>query len=96
MWVPTLKNLTWAATILGLSNAVVVLLGGFLVILAYPSCDHRYFWPFVAVSFAAVVRIVAMVHSGIAQEATAMTILQSPSDNSANVVDAVLRLERRV
>ncbi|XP_042986302.1 diacylglycerol lipase-beta isoform X3 [Carya illinoinensis] len=96
MWVPVLKNLTWAAIILGLSNAVVVLLGAFLVILAYPSCDHRYVFPFVAVSFAAGVRIVAMVPSGIAQEATAMTILESPSDNSAGVVDAVLRLERRM
>lgn len=96
MWLSTLKNLRLAVIVLGLSNAVVVLLGGFLVILAYRSCDRRHVFPFVAVLLTAGIRIVAMVPSGIAQEATAKTILESPADSSPVVLDTVIRHERRM
>lgn len=96
MWLSTLKNLRLAVIVLGLSNAVVVLLGGFLVILAYRSCDRRHVFPFVAVLLTAGIRIVAMVPSGIAQEATAKTILESPANSSPAVLDTVIRHERRV
>jgi hypothetical protein len=36
------------------------------------------------------------VPSGIAQEATAKTILESPAESSPAVLDAVIRHERRV
>ncbi|XP_062170601.1 uncharacterized protein LOC133876341 isoform X2 [Alnus glutinosa] len=96
MWLSTLKNLRWAVIVLGLSNAGVVLLGGFLVILDYRSCDWRHVFPFAAVSLTAGIRIVAMVPSGIAQEATAKTILESPAESSPAVLDAVIRHERRM
>lgn len=96
MWVSPLKNLRWVVIVSGLSNAVVVLLGGVLVILAYPSCNRRYLFPFVAVSLASGIRIVAMVPSGIAQRATAKIILETPAESSAAAVDAVIRHERRM
>ncbi|XP_059447709.1 uncharacterized protein LOC132179091 isoform X4 [Corylus avellana] len=96
MCVSTLKNLRWAVMVLGLSNAAVVLLGGFLVILAYRSCDRRHVFPFVAVSLIAGIRIVAIVPSGIAQEATAKTILESPAESPPAVLDAVIRHKRRM
>ena len=41
----------WASILLGISKTVVVLVGVFLVILAYPSCDPQFMFPFVAISW---------------------------------------------
>ncbi|KAM3702616.1 hypothetical protein ACB098_04G037800 [Castanea mollissima] len=76
---PSLKKLRWATIILGTSNLVVVLLGVLLVILAHSSCDFQYLVPFVAVSLGSGFRLVVMVQCGLAQYATAKTILDSPS-----------------
>ncbi|KAL5542953.1 hypothetical protein UlMin_010663 [Ulmus minor] len=93
MWLSKLKRLRWATVVLAVDNAVVVLLGGFLVFLAYPSCDRQILIPFLAVSLISGVRLAAMVRTGIAQEATATTILESPADGSAVTVN---RHERRM
>ena len=45
------KKLKWASILLGISKTVVVLVGVFLVILAYPSCDPQFMFPFVAISW---------------------------------------------
>ncbi|KAJ7957348.1 Sn1-specific diacylglycerol lipase beta [Quillaja saponaria] len=95
MWVTRLENVRLITIILGISNVLVVVLGGVLILQAYPECDGRYILPFVAVSFAACVRIGVMIQSGIAQEATARIVLETPSD-STTVVDAVIRQERRI
>lgn len=90
-----LENIRCSTIVLGISNAAVVLLGGFLILVVYPACERQYVLPFLAVSLVSCIRIVAMVQSGIAQEATAKTILESPGDTAA-VVDTVMRRERRV
>ncbi|XP_024027107.1 sn1-specific diacylglycerol lipase beta isoform X1 [Morus notabilis] len=89
------RNLRAVTVVLSAANAVLVILGFFLFALAYPSCDHRLLLPFAAVSFVAAVRIVTTVRTGVAQEATAMTILESTADSAA-VVDTVIRHERRM
>lgn len=94
MRVSKLKNLTWATVVLGVSNMVVILIGGILVLVAFPSCGVDAVLPILMVLLASAVRIVTMVRTGIAQKATAASILSSPVESS--VVDAVSRHERRV
>ena len=76
---PSLKKLRRTTIILGTSNMVVFLLGVLIVILARSSCDFQYSVPFVAVSLGSGFRLVVMVQCGLAQYATAQTILDSPS-----------------
>lgn len=95
MGVSKIENIRCSTIVLGISNAAIALLGGFLIVVVYPSCERQYVLPFLAVSLVSCIRIVTMVQSGIAQEATARTILESPGDTAA-VVDTVMRRERRV
>uniref|UniRef100_A0A5B7ATG0 Uncharacterized protein n=1 Tax=Davidia involucrata TaxID=16924 RepID=A0A5B7ATG0_DAVIN len=94
MWVSNLKNLRWAAVILGVSNVLVIILGVILMVLVYPSCGHADILPFLLILLASCVRIAAMIPTGIAQQATAMMILKSPAETA--LVDAVIRHERRM
>ncbi|KAM1158445.1 hypothetical protein ACFXTH_031815 [Malus domestica] len=96
MWVSKFKNLRWAAVVLGVANAVVFLLGCFFLLMALPSCDHHVTIPLMAVPCLAAVRIVTMVNTGLAQEATAMTILEHSPANSPAAVDVAFRHETRV
>ncbi|XP_050938703.1 uncharacterized protein LOC103488587 isoform X4 [Cucumis melo] len=90
-----MDNIRCSTFVLGISNAAIALLGGFIIFVLYPSCERRYTLPFLAVSLVSCIRIVTMVQSGIAQEATARTILESPGDTAA-VIDTVMRRERRL
>jgi len=72
-------SLRISTTILGLSNLAVVIVGGVLLFPVFPGCDvDRITIPVVMVSLAAAFKIFAMFNSGIAQKATAITILDSP------------------
>lgn len=75
-------------------NLVLVVLGGILVTIAYPGCDHNKVLPIALVSMLAAVKMGTMIKLGIAQEATAKTITDSPAE--ADVPDAVIRHDRRV
>lgn len=77
---------------LGTANAAALILGGCLTIVGYRSCGHYGTFPFATVMMAAFARIVAMINIGIAQEASAKTILQSQEVS----VDAAIYQERRV
>ncbi|KAF7837101.1 sn1-specific diacylglycerol lipase beta isoform X1 [Senna tora] len=94
MWVSRLSKLRFVTILIAISNFFVVILGAFLILQAFPVCDHQYVLPFVLVSVAALLRIGVMVQTGIAQQATANCILQSPS-NGDIVVDSVMRVQRR-
>ncbi|KAL5849154.1 hypothetical protein ACOSQ3_007215 [Xanthoceras sorbifolium] len=89
MWVSRLKSLRLGSLIAGLANVLVVILGGILLFIAFPSCDANKILPILVVSFAAAMKILIMIKTGIAQEATAKTILESPSDT-------ILRQQRRM
>ncbi|KAJ6941282.1 hypothetical protein NC651_007154 [Populus alba x Populus x berolinensis] len=81
MWGSSMvDSLRISTIILGLSNLTVVIVGG-----NNYSCCY--------VSLAAAFKIFAMFNSGIAQKATAITILDSPPDTS--VVDSINLLRRR-
>ncbi|XP_022761696.1 uncharacterized protein LOC111307767 isoform X2 [Durio zibethinus] len=89
-----LESLRLTSIVLGVLNLVVVVLGGILVASTYPGCDRHKILPIVAVSMLAAVKIGTMIKLGIAQEATAKTITDSPSE--ADDLDAVIRHDRRV
>ncbi|TXG72901.1 hypothetical protein EZV62_001480 [Acer yangbiense] len=79
MWVSRLKSLRLGSVISGVANILVVIVGGILVLIAFPSCDANNILPILAVSSAAAMKILIMIKTGFAQEATAKTILESPS-----------------
>ncbi|KAJ4843652.1 hypothetical protein Tsubulata_010148 [Turnera subulata] len=84
------KSLRISTIILGISNLAVGIAGGFLVLVVFQDCDGKSLTtPVVGVSLAAALKILAMVRTGMAQRATATTILDSPADN-------VNRLKRRI
>ncbi|XP_007033999.2 PREDICTED: sn1-specific diacylglycerol lipase beta isoform X1 [Theobroma cacao] len=91
MWV---KSLRLTSIVLGACNLLVVVLGGILVAIAFPGCGHRKVLPLAMVSMLAAIKIGTMIKLGIAQEATAKTITDSPSET--DVLDAVIRHDRRV
>ncbi|CAK7348948.1 unnamed protein product [Dovyalis caffra] len=96
MWVSSLVNsLRISTIILGFSNVAVVIVGAVLLFVVFPGCDrNRITIPVAMVSLAAAFKIFAMFKSGVAQKATAISILDSPVDTS--VVDSINRLRRRV
>lgn len=96
MWVSKLKNMRWAAMILGTANSVVLIVGSYFLILGFPSCDRYLLLLFVALPFLAALRIGTMVKTGITQEATAKTIIEKSPADSSNAVEDVFRPERRV
>lgn len=96
MWVSKLKNMRWAAMILGTANSVVLIVGSYFLILGFPSCDRYLLLLFVALPFLAALRIGTMVKTGITQEATAKTIIEKSPADTSNVVEDVFRPERRV
>lgn len=96
MWVSsTVNSLRISTIMLGFSNLAVVIVGGVLLFLVFPGCElNRITIPVAMVSLAAAFKIFAMFKSGIAQKATAFSILDSPLDSSA--IDSINRLRRRV
>ncbi|XP_034903371.1 uncharacterized protein [Populus alba] len=96
MWVSSMVNSLRISTImLGFSNLAVVIVGGVLLFLVFPGCElNRITIPVAMVSLAAAFKIFAMFKSGIAQKATAFSILDSPLDSSA--IDSTNRLRRRL
>ncbi|GAV82892.1 Lipase_3 domain-containing protein [Cephalotus follicularis] len=95
MWFSGIKRLRVSTIILGLTNAAIVLIGGFLLVIGLSNCDGHQIFPFVAVSLTAVIKLVAMLQTAIAQVATANTIIHSPPEKT-NVVDTVIRHQRRI
>ncbi|KAK1271217.1 putative disease resistance protein [Acorus gramineus] len=93
-----LKSVRWVVFFLGVSNVGVLFLGGFLVVSVFSGCGDAKKLPFMAVAAVAAVRVMAMVGAGVAQKATATTIVaelqQQPLEGS--IVDEVVRHERRI
>ncbi|KAH8489452.1 hypothetical protein H0E87_024901 [Populus deltoides] len=96
MWVSsTVNSLRISTIMLGFSNLAVVIVGGVLLFLVFPGCElDRITIPVAMVSLAAAFKIFAMFKSGIAQKATAFSILDSPLDSSP--IDSINRHRRRL
>ncbi|CAM8979453.1 unnamed protein product [Rhodiola kirilowii] len=92
MW---LKNLRYTSLVVGISNFLVIVLGGLLVLVTAPLCGRGDVFIYLFITTAATVRIGAMVKIGIAQEATATTIVGVPASEDASI-DNVVRQQRRV
>ncbi|CAM8976453.1 unnamed protein product [Rhodiola kirilowii] len=92
MW---LKNLRYTSLVVGISNFLVIVLGCLLVLVTAPLCGRGDVFIYLFITTAATVRIGAMVKIGIAQEATATTIVGVPASEDASI-DNVVRQQRRV
>ncbi|XP_077211969.1 lipase class 3 family protein isoform X2 [Tasmannia lanceolata] len=94
MVVSKLKSLRWVTIFLAVSNVGLIFLGGFLMISVYPGCSRGKILPVGVVTVVAFFRIMSMIGTGIAQEATASTIVSQQAESS--VVNAVIRHQRRM
>ncbi|XP_023633112.1 uncharacterized protein LOC17897412 isoform X2 [Capsella rubella] len=83
MWISRLRRVRRTIMILGVANFFVILSGGVLTLASESGCDSAgQLFPLFAVCFAAGVKLAAMVKVGTAQELMAMTIMDSPTQNS--------------
>ncbi|XP_044500136.1 diacylglycerol lipase-beta isoform X2 [Mangifera indica] len=89
MWLSRLKSLRVGTIVSGVANVMVVIVGGIIIFAAFPSCDGHKIFPIGIVSVAAGVKFCAMIKTGMAQEATAKTVLESAADT-------IIRHERRM
>ncbi|KAL5991061.1 hypothetical protein ACLOJK_011967 [Asimina triloba] len=90
-----LRAVRWVMLILGFFNlAVIVLVVVFMVTVFSGRCSGGELLPFVVVALVAVIKVMSMIGTGIAQEATA-TIIASQQQAGSSVVDAVIRHQRR-
>uniref|UniRef100_A0A7N0TTC8 Fungal lipase-like domain-containing protein n=1 Tax=Kalanchoe fedtschenkoi TaxID=63787 RepID=A0A7N0TTC8_KALFE len=89
MWI---KNLRYASLVVGVSNFLLVVLGGVLVLVTAPRCGRADVFIYLFIPASAAVRLAAMYKIGIAQEATATTIVGLPAADD----DGLLRHKRRV
>ncbi|XP_031247740.1 uncharacterized protein LOC116105463 isoform X1 [Pistacia vera] len=89
MGVSRLQSLRFGTIISGVANVMVVIIGGILIFVAFPSCDAHKLFPIGVVSLAAGIKFGAMIKTGMAQEATAKSVLDSTADT-------IIRNERRL
>ncbi|XP_058774540.1 uncharacterized protein LOC131648831 isoform X1 [Vicia villosa] len=87
------RNLRRVGIVLGISNALVFLIGALLLSQTYLLCDLRSLLPFAAVSFAAAMRIIVMFQTAVAQQSAATLILDD--DSSSTTDRLLLRYHRR-
>ncbi|XP_015942351.1 uncharacterized protein LOC107467700 isoform X1 [Arachis duranensis] len=78
--------------LLGLCNFFILLIGAYLIFQIHSLCRPRFLPPFAIVSIAALLRLLLMLRTALAQQVAAQFILNSPSDAST---DSLLRLHRR-
>lgn len=83
MWISRLKRVRRTIMVLGVANLAVIVSGGILTLASNPDCDSPgQLFPLFAVCLAAGVKLAAMVKVGNTQELMAMTIMDSPTQNS--------------
>ncbi|XP_068665380.1 uncharacterized protein [Aristolochia californica] len=92
--VSKLKTVRWVAFLLGLLNLGVIVLGTFIILNVVGRCGGGSILPLAALVVVSTIRILSMIGTAIAQEATATTIISQPVESS--VVDAVIRHKRRI
>ncbi|XP_016460829.2 uncharacterized protein LOC107784247 isoform X2 [Nicotiana tabacum] len=90
---PEFRKLRRSALILGLSNALIIIMGAIIVIITRYSCGEKDIAPVFVIMMASFVRIGAMIGTGIAQQDTASCILTSQSDLPDS--QAAIRHQRR-
>lgn len=89
-----LRSLRWSTILVAIANAVVTPMASFLGVKIAAQCGFNVALPFLVVASLAAARMASMVGTGIAQESTAITILNNQLDDAA--AEAVVRQDRRV
>ncbi|CAI9279230.1 unnamed protein product [Lactuca saligna] len=89
-----IKQVRWSAMFLGISNLLLIIINIILITVAYPDCDFGDIIPFIVILFVSFLRIVTMIPIAISQRATAMTIINTPSEKRA--VGTLIRRHRRI
>uniref|UniRef100_A0A3Q7IAN7 Uncharacterized protein n=1 Tax=Solanum lycopersicum TaxID=4081 RepID=A0A3Q7IAN7_SOLLC len=78
---PELKRLRRSAVVLGVSNALIIIMGILIVIVAHSTCgENDGTSPVMVMIMVSFIRIGAMIGTGIAQQHTASSILTSQTD----------------
>ncbi|MCE3049450.1 hypothetical protein HAX54_044833 [Datura stramonium] len=90
---PELKRIRRSALILGVSNALIIIMGAVIVIVARSSCGEKGIAPVFVIMMVSFIRIGAMIGTGIAQQRTASSILSSQTDMPDS--QAAIRHQRR-
>nr|XP_016508025.1 PREDICTED: uncharacterized protein LOC107825659 [Nicotiana tabacum] len=90
---PEFRKLRRSALVLGLSNALIIIMGTGIVIITRYSCGEKDIAPVFVIMMASFVRIGAMIGTGIAQQDTASSILTSEADLPDS--QAAIRHQRR-
>ncbi|CAN6483272.1 unnamed protein product [Victoria cruziana] len=89
-----LRSLRWSTILVAIANAVVTPMASFLGVKIAAQCGFNVALPFLVVASLAAARMASMVGTGIAQESTAITILNNQLDDAA--AEAVVRQDRRL
>ncbi|KAH0638217.1 hypothetical protein KY289_038132 [Solanum tuberosum] len=91
---PELKRLRRSAVVLGVSNALIIIMGILIVIVAHSTCgENDGTAPVILMLMVSIIRIGAMIGTGIAQQHTASSILTSQTDLPDSQV--AIRQQRR-
>lgn len=92
---PELKRLRRSAVVLGVSNALIIIMGILIVIVAHSTCgENDGTSPVMVMIMVSFIRIGAMIGTGIAQQHTASSILTSQTDLPDSQI--AIRQQRRV
>ncbi|KAK8940018.1 hypothetical protein KSP40_PGU012698 [Platanthera guangdongensis] len=90
-----MRNMRCVSMLLGLSNVGLVLIGGFLMLSASPSCPAGDNYSFGLVSVIACIRIGCMAAAAKAQHSTAITIAGHSMEGGTAAITSDSRLERQ-
>ncbi|XP_031494511.1 uncharacterized protein LOC116260359 isoform X2 [Nymphaea colorata] len=89
-----LRSLRWSTIFVAIVNVVVASIASFIGVKIAARCGFNVALPFLVVLLLAAARMASMVGTGIAQKATAITILSHQLDDAA--AEAVVRQDRRL
>uniref|UniRef100_A0A251RR88 Putative lipase class 3 family protein n=1 Tax=Helianthus annuus TaxID=4232 RepID=A0A251RR88_HELAN len=89
-----IKQVRWSALFLGLSNLFLMIISLILIIAAYPDCAFADVFPLIVILLVSCLRISTMIPIAIAQRATALTIVSTPTETRA--AGTLIRRHQRI
>ncbi|KAJ0668841.1 putative fungal lipase-like domain, alpha/Beta hydrolase [Helianthus annuus] len=89
-----IKQVRWSALFLGLSNLFLMIISFILIIAAYPDCAFADVFPLIVILLVSCLRISTMIPIAIAQRATALTIVSTPTETRA--AGTLIRRHQRI
>nr|XP_043626389.1 uncharacterized protein LOC122597873 [Erigeron canadensis] len=83
-----------SAIFLGICNLLLIIISLILIIAAYPDCVFPDVFPFIIILIISCLRLASMIPIAFAQRATALTIINSPTE--ARAVGTLIRRHQRI